>query len=132
MGKMKLSTKYGLAGIGALTLLSLVHRCRELHFEGPDIFVFLLGVLPNLTAAIAIPFVLLSIWADRTPAATHQSARRQFSLLTLFAGIGLILWEFLQRSSHLVFDYYDIASTIIGLIIAWILFALITPITRPE
>lgn len=125
---MKLSTRYGLVGIGALGALSLVHWGRELQYEAPAIVLYLMGVLPNVAAAIAIPFVFLSIWADQKPAATYQAARRSFVVLTLVAGVGLIAWEFMQQSSRsLFFDYHDIAATIFGLVVAWLLFVLLTP-----
>jgi hypothetical protein len=125
---MKLSTRYGLVGIGALGALSLVHWVRRVQDEAPEIVLHLIGVLPNVAAAIAIPFVLLSIWADQKPAATYQAARRSFVILALVAGIGLIAWEFIQQTSRsLVFDYHDIAATILGLVVAWLLFVLLTP-----
>ena len=125
---MKLSTRYGLVGIGALGALSLVHWGRKLQFEAPEIVLYLMGVLPNVAAAIAIPFVLLGIWADQKPVATFHAARRRMVVLTLVAGIGLIAWEYVQRSSgSLVFDYHDIAATIFGLAVAWLLFVVLTP-----
>lgn len=125
---MKLPTRYGLVGIGALGALSLVHWSRELQVETHEIVSYLMGVLPNVVAAIAIPFVLLSIWADQKPAATYQAVRLSFAILALVAGIGLIAWEFIQQSSRsLVFDYHDIAATIFGLVVAWFLFVLLTP-----
>ena len=125
---MQLSTRYGLVGIGALGALSLVHWGRKLQFEAPEIILYLMGVLPNVAAAIAIPFVLLGIWADQKPVATYQAARRRMAVLTLVAGIGLIAWEYMQQSSgSLVFDYHDIAATIFGLAVAWVLFVLLTP-----
>ena len=125
---MKLSTRYGLAGIGALGALSLVHWGRTLQCEAPEVVSYLMGVLPNVAAAVAIPFVLLSIWADQNPAVTYHAARRSFVVLTLVAGVGLIAWEFIQQSSRsLRFDYHDIAATIFGLVVAWFLFVLLTP-----
>jgi len=124
---MQLSTRYGLVGIGALGALSLVHWGRKLQFEAPEIVLYSMGVLPNVAAAIAIPFVLLGIWADQKPVATYQAARRRMAVLTLVAGIGLIAWEYMQQSSgSLVFDYHDIAATIFGLAVAWLLFVLLT------
>jgi hypothetical protein len=126
---MKLSTRYGLAGIGALGALSLVHWGRT-QCEAPEIVSYLMGVLPHVAAAIAIPFVLLSIWADQKPAATYHAVRRSFVVLALVAGVGLIAWEFIQQSSRsLFFDYHDIAATILGLVVAWFLFVLLTPRT---
>jgi len=111
-----------------LAALSLVHWGRTLQCEAPEIVYYLMGVFPNVAAAIAIPFVLLSIWVDQKPAATYQAARRSFVVLTLVAGVGLIAWEFIQQSSRsLRFDYHDIAATIFGLVVAWLLFFLLTP-----
>jgi hypothetical protein len=126
---MTLSTRYGLVGIGALGVLSIVHWGREVPYDWPDVVLYLMGVLPNLAAAIAIPFVLLSIWADRKPAAaTYRDARRTFVGLTLFAAVGLIAWEFVQQSSRtLVFDPNDIGATVLGLGVGWLLFTLSTP-----
>jgi hypothetical protein len=125
---MKLSMRYGLVGIGALSALSLVHWVRKQDLGAPEIVLYLIGVLPNVAAAIAIPFVLLSIWADQKPAATHQAARLSFAIFTLVAGVGLIAWEFMQQSSRsLFFDYNDIAATIFGLVVAWLLFLALTP-----
>ena len=125
---MKLSMRYGLVGIFALGVLSLVHWSRKSQYDGPAAADFLIGVLPNLAAAIAIPFVLLSIWSEQRPVTTYRAARQTFFLLTLFAGLGLIAWEFVQRSSRtLVFDLYDMGATILGLGAGWLLFILLTP-----
>lgn len=108
--------------------LSLVHWGRTLQYDAPEIVFYLMGVLPNVAAAIAIPFVLLSIWADQKPTATYQAARRTFAILTLVAVVGLIAWELMQQSSlSLFFDYHDIAATIFGLVVSWLLFVLLTP-----
>jgi hypothetical protein len=58
---VKPSTRYGVVGISALGLLSLVHWGRRSQYDGPEIVMYLMGVMPNVAAAIAIPFVLLSI-----------------------------------------------------------------------
>jgi len=63
--------------IGALGALSLVHWGRKLQFEAPEIVLYSMGVLRTWRAAIAIPFVLLGIWADQKPTATYQAARRR-------------------------------------------------------
>jgi hypothetical protein len=125
---MKLSTRYSLVGMAALGTLSLVHLGRKSHYDGSEIVLYLMGVLPNVAAAIAIPFILLSIWADQNQRASYSAARRSFVLVTLVAGVGLIAWEFIQQSSRtLVFDTHDIGATILGLGIGGLLFTLLTP-----
>lgn len=125
---MKPSLRYALVGMGALGALSLVHWGRRVQYQGPEMVVYLMGVMPNAAAAVAIPFVLLSLWADQSPDATPAAARRAFVVLTLFAAIALIAWEFLQRSSSaLVFDRHDIGATFVGLALGYVLFILLTP-----
>lgn len=128
---MKLSTRYAVVGLAALGVLSLVHWARRSLDIGGEISAYLIGVLPNLAAALAIPFVLLSIWVEQRREATHVAARRSFLRLTLLAGLGLIGWEFLQRGSRrLVFDAHDIGATLIGLLLGWLLFGWLTPQAR--
>ncbi len=113
---MKLQTRYALTGIGALAALSLVHWGRKMQFDSPEAVSYLMGVMPNVVAAIAIPFVFLGIWADQQHTASYSALRRRFVIVSLIAGLGLTAWELLQQSSNsLVFDLHDIGATIIGL-----------------
>jgi hypothetical protein len=123
---MKLSTRYGLAGIGALALLTIVHRFRGRAMPPQPVRDYLLGVLPNFAAAIAITFVLLSIWRDQIPEAS--SATRPFLICASFSGLGLLAWEFFQRAGNrLVFDPHDIGATLVGLGVASLVYRLATP-----
>lgn len=125
---MTRSTRYGLAGIGALALLSLVHWLRGRPVPDEPIFAYLLGVLPNLAAAIAITFVLLSIWADQNQDAPNAAARLWFAAFAAGSASGLIGWEMVQRTSaRLVFDPHDIGATLIGTGAAFLIFLAITP-----
>jgi len=79
---------------------------------------------------LAIPFVLLSVWADRNQEASYAVTRRAFFVVTLLAEIALVAWEFIQQSSRaLVYDTHDIGATIVGLGVGFLLFNLITPKT---
>ena len=49
---MKLSTRYGLVGLGALALLSVGHWIRGLSGDWPPVLAYVLGVLPNTAAAL--------------------------------------------------------------------------------
>lgn len=124
---MKHSTRTSLVGIGALALLSAVHWARAQHFDGPPLLLYLLGVLPSFAAAIAIPAVALGMWLESFPASSHTVLRKRFMWLTLFAGAGLILWEFGQQSSGaLFFDPDDLVATLVGLVVGWGLFAVVS------
>lgn len=121
---MKPSTRCSLVGIAALAALSLVHFARRFEPD-PGTVAYLLGVLPNVTAAIAIPFIALSIWSDQRPAATYLAARQVFMWLVLATAAALIGWEMMQRTSRtLIYDPHDIGGTFVGLVVAVFLFHL--------
>lgn len=124
---MKTSIRVMLVGISALALLSAVHWARVQNFEGPPLLLYLLGVLPSFAAAIAIPFVVLGMWLESSPVSSHTTLRKRFIWITLAAGAGLILWEFGQRSSRaLFFDPDDIVATLVGLLVGWGMFAVVS------
>lgn len=128
---MKSSTRYGLVGIGALSLLSIVHWLRDIGAWREPAGDYLLGVTPNFAAAIAICFVLLSIWADQRPAANFSLAVQAFLICASISGVGLLGWEIFQKtSSRFVFDPHDAGATFVGLGVASLLFYCLTP--RPD
>ena len=127
---MKLVSRYALVGIAALAAVTAVQWLREnklLRGEVPD---YLLGVLPNLCAAVAITFVLLSILADQMKLIEYRTARRWFLFAGAIAGVGLIGWEVVQLTSdNLIFDFNDIGATLAGLVLSAAVFHLLTPYT---
>jgi hypothetical protein len=125
---MRSSTRYGLTGIGALALLAGVHQLRRIERSSQPTGDYLIGVLPNFAAAIAITFVLLSIWSDQHPEASFASAKQPFLVSASISGFGLLAWELLQKtSSSLVFDPHDVGATFVGLGVAGILFYILRP-----
>lgn len=125
---MKVSTRYGLVGIAALSLLSFVHWMRELGAWARAEGAYLLGIAPNFTAAIAICFVLLSIWADQRPGESFRVAALAFLVCVSISGLGLLGWELFQKtSSRFVFDPHDAGATFVGLGAATLLFYWLTP-----
>lgn len=113
---MTIASRAGVTGICALAVLSAVHWLRdEVGGWEASAVVYALGVLPNLTAAVAIPYVLLGIWADQTKAADPAAAFRMLVGLSAVGATGLLAWELVQRrSSTLVFDLHDVAATVVG------------------
>ena len=123
-----MSLRYTVVGLAALALLTLVGWARQISFDGGEILNLLIGVLPNVAAAIAIPYVLLGIWIEERAGMSVATVRRNFIRLSIFAGSGLILWEFLQQSSRrLVFDVNDLGATLGGLLLGWLIFNWLTP-----
>lgn len=91
---------------------------------------YLLGVLPNLAAALAITFVLLAIWADHDKTRSFTALRRRFIISASISGLGLLGWELVQRTSdRFVFDPHDLGATAIGIGLAGLLFYGLTPRT---
>ena len=127
---MKPSTKYGLLSVAALGVVSLVHFARGMDIDGPQLYRYALGVLPNTAAAVALPFAFLSIWSDQNPLGAYPTTRRWFIAAGIVSAIGLIAWEFLQPSRGRVFDPHDIGATILGIGLAWLLFHAFTPNRR--
>lgn len=125
---MSLSTRYGIAGIGALAGLTVVQWMRENAMAQGEIAAYLLGVLPNLFAAIAITFVVLSFFADQRKLASSRAAWPWFLLAAATSGAGLLGWEYIQQSSdRFVFDLHDIGATLVGLLLSGVVFGVVTP-----
>jgi hypothetical protein len=125
---LHLSTRYGLIGMGALALLATVHQLRRVARAAQPTVDYLIGVLPNFAAAIAITFVLLSIWSEQNREAGFTEGKHRFFVCSSISGFGLTAWELFQRSSdRLVFDPHDVWATMGGVCAASLLFYAWTP-----
>ncbi len=83
-----------------------------LNFD--PISAYLLGVAPNLAAAVATIFVRLSISTDHKRNAELSAIRYRFFIFAAVSGIGLIGWELFQETSkRLVFDPHDLFATLV-------------------
>lgn len=123
---MKASTRYGLVGLVALGLLTSFQWLRAHAAAGGPVQAFLLGVGPNFASALAITFVVLSVWTDQNPNATRRASRRAWLGASIFSGAGLAGWEFFQKTNaSFVFDPYDLAATGLGLATGAAVFAII-------
>lgn len=130
---MGLSTKYGLIGIGGLALLSLTHWLRGIDRSWPRGAEYLLGMMPNIAASIAIPFVLMGILADQNKDWPPSKFRMWSYGIALFSCLGLIGWEFKQKSSErLVFDSTDLVATVVASAAALAIFIVINPKGPPQ
>lgn len=125
---MKLSTRYGLAGLGGLALLTLVQWARQAHLQHGAVLSYLIGVGPNFAAAIAITFVLMGAWSEQRPGADDHGEQQRFRVSAAISGGGLLAWEAVQMASrNLVFDWQDVLATFAGIAVCSALFALIGP-----
>lgn len=127
---MKLSTRYGLAGLGGLALLTLVQWARQEHLQHGAVLTYLIGVGPNFAAAIAITFVLLGAWSEQRPGADGLGERQRFHLCAAISGAGLLGWEAVQMlSRNLVFDWQDVLATLAGIAVCFLLNRTLSPQT---
>lgn len=120
--------RYALTGIAALAALSAVHAVRDAGHGGH----WLIGVAPNLCAAIAIPFVALSVWADRRRDADRRETLRAFAWCASGSLVGLVAWELVQLGPRgLVFDLRDLVATVVGTGFAGALIVRLAPRQEP-
>lgn len=125
---MKLATRYGLAGLAGLAMLTGVQWLRQQHPQLGPVETYLVGVAPNFAAAIAITFVLLSIWTDQRSSADKTAIRFRFAVCAAISAAGLIGWECIQMSSrNLVFDLQDMLATLVGIAVSALIYAVVTP-----
>lgn len=125
---MRFATRYALAAIGGLALLTAVGQLRGMALPPSPVASYLLGVLPNFAAAIAITFVPLSAFSEQNRGASVAMLKRWFFICATISGVGLLAWEVIQRrSDSLVFDPHDIGATFAGLIVSTLLFFALTP-----
>jgi len=122
---MKLELPYRLSATGmiGLAVLSTTHWLREnTSFPGP-VFSFVLGVMPNLAAAFAMPLILASFSPHTSRTPISRSSRLRYVTVLLFTTLGLCGWELIQiRSNRFVFDVYDILATGFGSALAYLAF----------
>lgn len=123
--RLTVALRLSLAGIGGLALLSGTHWARGAFPHPTSTLAFALGVLPNFAAAFAMPLVLASMLPSISAEHPTRLGRRQFMLLLLFTTLGLCAWELIQtQSSRFVFDLNDLAATVAGAVLAFVLYSI--------
>ena len=113
------ATRHASTGLAALAVLSLGHWARAAGLFSSPVATFILGVLPNVAAAVAIPFITAGALADMRKDRQVPIDLRTFTILNLGSVAGLVAWEFVQRGSlSLRFDPADLVATVIGAVVA--------------
>ena len=123
---MKLEFPHRLSATGMIGLaaLSATRWLRENAAAPGPVLSFVLGVMPNLAAAFAMPLVLASLspLTSRTP--VTKTSRLRYSWVLVFTTLGLCGWEVIQaRSDRFVFDVYDMLATVLGSTLAYVAFS---------
>lgn len=120
---MNLDQRLALSGVVGLAALSAAQLLREQITSPLPALGFALGVMPNLTAAFAMPLILASFLKQTRHAHDTAQARRAWTRVLLFTMLGLSAWEFVQTlSDRFTFDPLDLIATMIGAITAHGLF----------
>jgi hypothetical protein len=111
----------------ALAVLSGVDAWRD---RGPSAVPLVQGTLPNLVAvpALTFGFLMMLIPVRRPPTPEMQRfQRRGFWVLWSLCCLGVVVWEFMQKTGNLVFDPLDLVATAVGAGGALLLFRLLEP-----
>ncbi len=78
-----------LTGMVGLALLSATHHLRDIGVSPGPLGTYVLGVLPNFAAALAMPLVLSGLAPRIAEAAEQALARRSFAGMLAFTTTGL-------------------------------------------
>lgn len=118
--QLELPQRLSITGIAGLVALSVTHWLRaNVHDPAPALS-FVLGCMPNLAAAFAMPLIMATFTARTSKPPITQVSRRAYLGVLAFTTLGLLGWELVQtRSARFVFDVNDIAATFVGAVLAF-------------
>ncbi|MDP2283284.1 MAG: hypothetical protein Q8L06_04030 [Pseudohongiella sp.] len=119
--------RLSVTGMIGLALLTGTHCLRENISEQNAVLALVLGSMPNLSAAFAMPLIFASFYRSQSQAQITHRTDRSFIWIMLFTTLGLLIWELMQSSNErFVFDVNDIIATGLGAWIAYIAYVLLT------
>jgi len=104
------------------SMIFIARMLRPLPADAHPIIVFIVGVMPNFGAGLAIPFFILVLNDAFFKKQLWQPAM-QFNVICLFTLLGLAAWELAHTLAWGVpFDWFDMLATIAGIACAYIAF----------
>ncbi len=125
--KMSFAIQLSLMGMLGLALLSSTQWARENISSNNSLFLFFLGVSPNIAAGYAMPLILASFVQKMVKNENKGEAHKIYLFVSAFTTFGLIAWEFIQvNSKNLYFDTNDIIATFVGTFLAYISYRWLT------
>ncbi|MBK8421309.1 hypothetical protein [Candidatus Villigracilis saccharophilus] len=125
--KMSFAIQLSLMGMLGLALLSSTQWARENISSNNSLFLFFLGVSPNIAAGYAMPLILASFVQKIVKNENKREAHKIYLFVSAFTTFGLIAWEFIQvNSKNLYFDTNDIIATFVGTFLAYISYRWLT------
>lgn len=113
---------------------------RPVYGTGDGFVAEFLGILPNLLAGFGMPLLPLSAYFvgfmelesnnfQKDSLEGYKMSKKQLMnsslVFTVLTTLGLIFWEYRQINNPLIFDYKDIAATIIGGLVSVLFFKII-------
>ena len=121
--RRQLPLRLSATGMIGLAALSATHWLRE-HVTAPaPLLAFVLGSMPNLAAAVAMPLILASFTPRISQVPITRKSRVTYLVVLSFTTMGLCVWELMQiRNDRFVFDIYDLIATGVGSVIAYVAF----------
>lgn len=124
--QLEVPQRLSILGIAGLAALSATHWLRgNVHDPAPALS-FVLGCMPNLAAAFAMPLILATFTARTSKAPITQASRRAYLGILAFTTLGLLGWELVQtRSSNFVFDLNDVIATGVGAALAFVAYSVL-------
>ncbi len=124
---MSFAIQLSLMGMLGLALLSSTQWARENISSNNSLFLFFLGVSPNIAAGYAMPLILASFVQKMVKNENKGEAHKIYLFVSAFTTFGLIAWEFIQvNSKNLYFDTNDIIATFVGTFLAYISYRWLT------
>ena len=131
--KMSFAIQLSAMGMLGLALLSSTQWARENMSSNNSLFLFFLGVSPNIAAGYAMPLILASFAQKIVKNENKGEAHKIYLLVSAFTTFGLIAWEFIQvNSKNLHFDTNDIIATFVGTFLAYISFLWLSNLKTPN
>jgi hypothetical protein len=113
--------RLSVTGMTGLALLTGTHWLRENILEQAAVLTWVLGSMPNLSAAFAMPLIFASFKRIESLAQITHRTDRSFMWILLFTTMGLLTWELMQSGNErFVFDVNDIIATGLGALFAYI------------
>jgi hypothetical protein len=121
--RLELPQRLSATGMLGLLALSVTHWLRQNAPPPGPVPAFVLGVMPNLAAAFAMPLIIASLTPRASGAPITRASRIAATRVLAFTTVGLVAWEFIQLSGErLVFDTYDLLATGLGSLLAYCAF----------
>jgi hypothetical protein len=122
--KLEFPSRLSATGMIGLAALSATHWLRENTSDPGPILSSVLGVMPNLAAAFAMPLILASFSPHTSRTPITNGSRLRYAWVLIFTTSGLCGWELIQTQSYrFVFDVYDIVATGLGSALAYFAFS---------